>query len=56
MNMNPPNGSGIADDESDNHDFGRRNPLEIGVSLRNLVNRADFLTVDHGTVAPTEDP
>ena len=49
MNMNPPNGSGIADDESDLPDFGRRNPLEIGVSLRNLVNRADFLTVDHGT-------
>lgn len=48
MNMNEPNLSDLADDESDHHDFGRRNPLEIGVSLRNLVNRADFLTVDHG--------
>ncbi|WP_246796184.1 flagellar brake protein [Burkholderia perseverans] len=26
-------------------DYGRRNPLEIGVQLRNLVNRGDFLTV-----------
>jgi c-di-GMP-binding flagellar brake protein YcgR len=48
MNMNESNGSDIADDESDYPDFGRRNPLEIGVSLRNLVNRGDFLTVDHG--------
>jgi c-di-GMP-binding flagellar brake protein YcgR len=48
MNMNESNGSDIADDESDHPDFGRRNPLEIGVSLRNLVNRGDFLTVDHG--------
>jgi flagellar brake protein len=48
MNMNQSNGPDIADDESDLPDFGRRNPLEIGVSLRNLVNRADFLTVDHG--------
>ncbi|AMM15652.1 flagellar brake protein [Burkholderia sp. PAMC 28687] len=48
MNMNESNGSDIADDESDHPDFGRRNPLEIGVSLRNLVNRSDFLTVDHG--------
>jgi c-di-GMP-binding flagellar brake protein YcgR len=29
------------------HDFGRRNPLEIGVQLRNLVNRGDFLTVEY---------
>jgi c-di-GMP-binding flagellar brake protein YcgR len=29
------------------HDFGRRNPLEIGVQLRNLVNRGDFLTVQY---------
>ncbi len=28
-------------------DFGRRNPLEIGVQLRNLVNRGDFLTVEY---------
>lgn len=30
-------------------DFGRRNPLEIGVQLRNLVNRGDFLTVEHAS-------
>jgi flagellar brake protein len=29
------------------HDFGRRNPLEIGVQLRNLVNRGDFLTIEY---------
>ena len=29
------------------HHFGRRNPLEIGVQLRNLVNRGDFLTVQY---------
>lgn len=29
------------------NDFGRRNPLEIGVQLRNLVNRGDFLTVQY---------
>ncbi len=28
-------------------DFGRRNPLEIGVQLRNLVNRGDFLTLEY---------
>jgi c-di-GMP-binding flagellar brake protein YcgR len=27
-------------------DFGRRNPLEIGVSLRNLAQRGDFLTAE----------
>jgi c-di-GMP-binding flagellar brake protein YcgR len=27
--------------------FGRHNPLEIGVQLRNLVNRGDFLTVQY---------
>ncbi len=26
-------------------DYGRRNPLEIGVQLRNLLNRGDFLTI-----------
>jgi c-di-GMP-binding flagellar brake protein YcgR len=29
-------------------DFGRRNPLEIGVSLRNLAHRGDFLTAQYG--------
>ncbi len=29
------------------HNFGRRNPLEIGVQLRNLVNRGDFLTAEY---------
>lgn len=33
--------------EHEDHDFGRRNPLEIGVQLRNLVNRGDFLTVQY---------
>ncbi|WP_186236040.1 flagellar brake protein [Burkholderia gladioli] len=33
-----------ADDDSV-PDYGRRNPLEIGVQLRNLLNRGDFLTV-----------
>ncbi|MCO8592100.1 flagellar brake protein [Burkholderia multivorans] len=28
-------------------DYARRNPLEIGVQLRNLVNRGDFLTVEY---------
>ncbi|MCW0054157.1 flagellar brake protein, partial [Burkholderia pseudomallei] len=28
-------------------DYARRNPLEIGVQLRNLVNRRDFLTVQY---------
>jgi flagellar brake protein len=28
-------------------DFARRNPLEIGVQLRNLANRGDFLTVQY---------
>jgi len=28
-------------------DFARRNPLEVGVQLRNLVNRGDFLTLQH---------
>jgi flagellar brake protein len=36
-----------ADDAESGHDFGRRNPLEIGVQLRNLVNRGDFLTVQY---------
>lgn len=34
-------------DEDDSLDFGRRNPLEIGVQLRNLVNRGDFLTLQY---------
>lgn len=29
------------------YDFGRRNALEIGVQLRNLANRGDFLTVQY---------
>jgi flagellar brake protein len=35
------------EDADSGHDFGRRNPLEIGVQLRNLVNRGDFLTVQY---------
>lgn len=33
-----------ADDVSD---YGRRNPLEVGVLLRNLVHRGDFLTLQY---------
>ena len=33
--------------EDSGPDFGRRNPLEIGVQLRNLLNRGDFLTVQY---------
>lgn len=29
------------------HEFGRRNPLEIGARLRGLVNGSDFLTVQY---------
>jgi c-di-GMP-binding flagellar brake protein YcgR len=36
-----------ADGTESGLDFGRRNPLEIGVQLRNLVNRGDFLTVQY---------
>jgi flagellar brake protein len=28
-------------------DYGRRNPLEVGVQLRNLANRGDFLTLQY---------
>jgi c-di-GMP-binding flagellar brake protein YcgR len=35
------------EDAEAGNDFGRRNPLEIGVQLRNLANRGDFLTVQH---------
>jgi flagellar brake protein len=38
------------DDDALVVDFGRRNPLEIGVSLRNLANRGDFLTAQCGDV------
>lgn len=31
----------------DGADFGRRNPLEVGVQLRNLLNRGDFLTLHY---------
>jgi len=34
-------------DADDVPDFARRNPLEVGVQLRNLVNRGDFLTVQY---------
>ncbi|MGF6302231.1 c-di-GMP-binding flagellar brake protein YcgR [Paraburkholderia sp. WC7.3g] len=53
MDMNQSNGQTdtngqphLPEDESV-PDFGRRNPLEIGVQLRNLVNRGDFLTVEY---------
>ncbi|WP_322058889.1 flagellar brake protein [Paraburkholderia sp. J63] len=34
--------------EGDVPDYGRRNPLEVGVQLRNLANRGDFLTLQYG--------
>jgi c-di-GMP-binding flagellar brake protein YcgR len=37
------------EDAEAGNNFGRRNPLEIGVQLRNLANRGDFLTVHHRT-------
>lgn len=46
METNQPNGPTEEPAESD-RDFARRNPLEIGVQLRNLANRGDFLTVQH---------
>ncbi|MGF6939004.1 c-di-GMP-binding flagellar brake protein YcgR [Paraburkholderia sp. UCT70] len=54
MDMNQSNG--LIDTNGQPHvpqnesasDFGRRNPLEIGVQLRNIVNRGDFLTVEYG--------
>ncbi|MGF6442701.1 c-di-GMP-binding flagellar brake protein YcgR [Paraburkholderia youngii] len=53
MDMNQSNGlidtngqPHVPQDESPS-DFGRRNPLEIGVQLRNIVNRGDFLTVEY---------
>ncbi|PLZ00666.1 flagellar brake protein [Burkholderia sp. WAC0059] len=35
------------DDEGSQPDFGRRNPLEVGVQLRNLLNRGDFITLHY---------
>ena len=52
MDMNQSNGQTAtygephATQDDSAPDFGRRNPLEIGVQLRNLVNRGDFLTVE----------
>src|SRR5260370_36159506 len=46
MDTNQSNGQTEEGTETGN-DFGRRNPLEIGVQLRNLANRGDFLTVQH---------
>jgi c-di-GMP-binding flagellar brake protein YcgR len=43
------NDNDVADDQHDHPaDFGRRNALEIGVSLRNLANRGDFLNAQYG--------
>ncbi|HEV3425836.1 MAG TPA: flagellar regulator YcgR PilZN domain-containing protein [Paraburkholderia sp.] len=46
MNITETNGQTEGSSETGN-DFGRRNPLEIGVQLRNLVNRGDFLTAQY---------
>ncbi|CAG4905546.1 flagellar brake protein [Paraburkholderia saeva] len=48
MDTNQSNGDkNQAEDPGSGNDFGRRNPLEIGVQLRNLVTRGDFLTVQY---------
>ena len=46
MDTTETNGQNDGSSETGN-DFGRRNPLEIGVQLRNLVNRGDFLTAQY---------
>jgi c-di-GMP-binding flagellar brake protein YcgR len=46
MDTTETNGQTDGSSETGN-DFGRRNPLEIGVQLRNLVNRGDFLTAQY---------
>lgn len=46
MNNNQTHDYNVAD-QDDPVDFGRRTPLEVGVSLRNLVNRGDFLTAEY---------
>lgn len=47
MNSDQSNQQDPAKDADDVHDYGRRNPLEVGVQLRNLVNRGDFLTLQY---------
>ncbi|RKP44388.1 flagellar brake protein [Trinickia fusca] len=46
MDTNQSNGP-TEDTAALNSDFGRRNPLEVGVQLRNLANRGDFLTIQY---------
>jgi flagellar brake protein len=46
--MNSNHNNDVSDDDAPIVDFGRRNPLEVGVSLRNLANRGDFLTAQYG--------
>ncbi|WP_414443336.1 flagellar brake protein [Burkholderia sp. 22PA0106] len=43
--MNTEAQTATSEDDDSLPDYGRRNPLEIGVQLRNLLNRGDFLTV-----------
>ncbi|PXW22368.1 flagellar brake protein [Paraburkholderia caballeronis] len=45
--MNTVESNHTESDEDDGHDYGRRNPLEVGVQLRNLLNRGDFLTLHY---------
>ena len=47
MNTVQSNQQGQVGDENEIPDFGRRNPLEVGVQLRNLANRGDFLTLQY---------
>ena len=46
MDTDQSNGQADAPDESTDN-FGRRTPAEIGVQLRNLVNRSNNLTVQY---------
>lgn len=47
MNTVQSNQQAESEDAGEIPDFGRRNPLEVGVQLRNLVNRGDFLTLQY---------
>ncbi len=45
--MNTLQSNSPSEGDDDVPDYGRRNPLEVGVQLRNLVNRGDFLTLQY---------
>jgi c-di-GMP-binding flagellar brake protein YcgR len=49
METNQPDGDAAdaTQDVPSPHDYGKRNPLEIGVALQNLLNRGDFVGVQY---------